>query len=259
MFVALALLIGIASYLMWRAVWPSPPDLMDQCDDRRSTRDSIPIVVVGVLASDTLVRKPVPMHSDPKYPLQLRKLIVRVENVLRGAPIPETITVYYFTWAGGFDGPQPLGFWKVGGRRILWLRRDSGVLRTACDGWDYCTKFVGTGAHPHYTPDPRKPIDFALVDLLFTRGEGTVNENGFGTELDEVTDQVQGLQAYSIEKLRHLAQAEHGYIRSCACRTLWVYTVDHPIDPAIHRDADKALHEADCRCTTKPDGSEECQ
>jgi hypothetical protein len=84
-------------------------------------RESAPIIVVGVLVSDTLVRKPVPMRSDPKYPLQLRKLVVHVENVLRGGPISEKITVYYFGFAGGIDGPRPLGFWNVGCRRILWL------------------------------------------------------------------------------------------------------------------------------------------
>ena len=44
-------------------------------------RDADPIIVVGVLASDTLVRKPVPIRVD----------------------------VYYFTFAGGFQGKPPLG------------------------------------------------------------------------------------------------------------------------------------------------------
>src|SRR5439155_7051989 len=129
--------------------WPGPefwpPDLVDQCDIDSNSKDSAPIVVVGVLTSDILMRRPIPKHSDPKYPLQLRKLTLRVENVLKGAAIPETLPVYYFTWAGGFDGPRPLGLWKIGGRRILWLRRDAGVFRTACDGWDGCTEGVASG------------------------------------------------------------------------------------------------------------------
>ena len=125
--VAAVILVVIASCLMWLAVSGLPPHLIDQCDYERSLVDSALIVVVGVLASDTLVRRPVPMRSDPKCPLQLRRLTVRVENVLKGEVLPETITVYYFTWAGGFDGPRPLGFWTVSGRRILWLRTDSGV------------------------------------------------------------------------------------------------------------------------------------
>jgi len=155
-------------------------------------RNSDPIIVVGVLASDTLIRQPVPMRSDPTYPLQLRQIIVHVENVLRGSQIPKTITVYYFGFAGGFDGPRPLGQWNVGCRRIFRLRRDSGALRTVCDGWD-CTQPVGTGSHPSYKPDPQKPLDYAFVDLLCTRGEGAINEHTFGWGLDEVGDQVQGL------------------------------------------------------------------
>src|SRR5579872_4744943 len=107
-------LVGAAFISGQRAV----PLLVDQCD--RGTRlESAPIVIVGVLTSDTLVGGPVPMHSDAATSLQLRRLYVRVENILRGAPIPAEITVYYFTWAGGFDGPRPLGIWRIGGRRIL--------------------------------------------------------------------------------------------------------------------------------------------
>ncbi len=125
--------------------------------------------------------------------------------------------------------------------------------------WDGCTLKVGTGAHLDYKPDPRKPLDFAVVDLLFTRGAGTIDENSFGKNLDEVTDQVRGLQAYSVPKLKHLAETEHGWIRSRACTTLWIYTVDHPIEPAIHRDALEALRAASCHCIAKSDGNEDCK
>ena len=199
------------------------------------------------------------MHSDPKYPLQLRRLTVRVEHILKGAPVPEVVSVYYFTWAGGFNGPRPLGFWPVMSRRILWLRWDSGVLRTACDGWDGCTEGVWSGAHPHYKSDPQKPVDYALVDLHLTRGEGTLNEIGFATEVfREELDQVPGLQEYSVEKLRRLAQTEHGEVKSSACKSLWIYTVDL-VRPVVKRDAEDAMHAASCCCTKKADGNVECQ
>jgi hypothetical protein len=184
---------------------------------------------------------------------------VRVENVLKGAPIPQTIGVYYFTFAGGFDGNRPLGFWEAGDRRILWLRRDSGVLRTVCDGFDSCTEGVWSGAHPNYSPDPQKPIDYALVDLHLTRGEGAVNELGFTTEVfREESDRIPGLEAYAVRKLWHLALTEHGDVKASACMALWIYTVDI-VQPATRRDAEDAMHPADCRCTRKPDGNVECQ
>jgi hypothetical protein len=255
---AVAPVLATAFFLMWLAVQPLPLHLIDQCGNQRNPRPSASIIVVGVIEADTLVRRPIPMHSDPTYPLQLRRLTVRVENVLKGGSLPKAIEVYYFTFAGGYDGPRPLGFWRVGDRRILWLRRDSGVLRTVCDGWDGCTDGVWSGAHPHYKPDLQKPLDYALVDLLFTRGEGTVNENSFGTGLDEPNPQIPGLLTYSLEKLKHLALTEHGYVKSCACRTLWIYTVDR-IDASIQRKAGDAMRAANCGCTKEAHGSVECQ
>ena len=254
---AITLLLATALSLTWLAVQPLPLHLIDQCDYQRNPKPTAPIIVVGVLASDTLVRKPVPMRSRPTYPLQLRRLSVRIENILKGGPLPESLTVYYFTFAGGFQGNRPLGFWEVGCRRILWLRWDAGVLRTVCDGYDNCTIGVYSGAHPNYRPDPKKPLDYALVDLLLTRGEGSVNGIGFATEaFREEPDNVSGLQEYAIEKLRYLALTEQDEIKSSACESLWIYTVDL-VKPNIKRDAENAMHVANCRCNKKADGK--CQ
>ena len=221
-----------------------PPRLIDQCLDRNVSRSSAPIVVVGVISADTLVRRPVPMHSDPQTELQLRRLTIHVENVLKGGPLPGAVAVYYFTWAGGFNGPRPLGLWRAGGRRVWWLRRDSGVLRTVCDGWDGCTMDVESGAHHDYRPDPQKSVDYALADLLLTRGEGTTSETGFASEISwGVPDQ--GLQGYVIEKLRRLALMEHGDVKESACKQLWIYSVDR-IGDSLRVDAAGALREADC-------------
>ena len=131
---------------------------------------SAPIVVIGVIVSDTLSRRPIPSHWDPDTALQLRRLDLRVENSLRGVIGAPRVTVYYFGFAGGFDGSRPLGIWNIAKRRVFWLRRDMGVLRTACDGFDYCTMPVGSGAHPYYQADPHKPLGIALADIWFTRG-----------------------------------------------------------------------------------------
>ena len=136
LFVVAALLIAATSYELWRVGWPLAPRLIDQVDQNNVLSDSAPIIVVGILKADTLVRAPVPQHSDPTYPLQLRNITVQVENVLKGDSIPDNITAYYFALEGGINGPRPMGFWRVGGRRVFGLRRDSGVFRTICDGWD---------------------------------------------------------------------------------------------------------------------------
>jgi len=211
-------------------------------------------VIVGVLASDTLVRRPVPKRSDPEYPLQLRKLRVRVENVLRGDVTGGTIEVYYFAFAGGFDGPQPLGMWSVGSRRILWLRRDSGVLRTARDGGDSCTRGVYSGAHPHLTVDPRKPIIYALADILLTRGEGEIDDDRFAGAIEWGAPG--GDDHLMIEKFRHLAN-EAPPVKTAACIQLWICAQDQGPDK-WRRMAREAMLEADCGCVTKSDGSPDC-
>jgi hypothetical protein len=116
---------------------------------------------------------------------------------------------------------------------------------------------VESGAHRGYVPDSQKSLDYALTDLLLTRGEGTINEIGFASEISwGVPDQ--GLQGYVVEKLRHLALTEHGEVKASACTLLWIYTVDR-IDIRIRQDADHALHEADCHCSMKPDHNIECR
>lgn len=230
--------------------------LIDQCG-RGSQIQSSPIVVVGVLTSDELVFRPVPMRSDPTYPLQLRRLKIRVENVLKGASLPSIVGVYYFTFAAGFDGPRPLGLWGLGGRRIFGLRRDSGVFRTACDGWDSCTESLSSGAHPGYRPDPSNSLDYALLDLRLTRGEGPMNEIAFATEVRWEPGEPR-LLAYALEKLRHLAITEHGEVKSSVCEMLRIYSVDR-IDANLRRRASDALYVAHCQCATKPDGNVVCR
>jgi hypothetical protein len=182
-----------------------------------------PIVIVGVIQSDTLVRGPVPSHWTG-YPLQLRKLNVKVENVLRGDGIPGTVAVYYFTWAGAVNGPRPLGFWELDGhatpvpRRVMWLRYDSGVFRTACDGSDHCTMAITSGAHPGFSADSNKPLGYALADLLFTRGEGAIDSQ-FATGVERGGPSTIP-EAYLFEKLRHLAATDVPLVRAAACKQL---------------------------------------
>lgn len=190
---------------------------------------SSPIVVVGVIESDTLVRNRVPSHWDRQALLQFRKLKIRVENVLRGDSVPTTATVYYFTWAGAFNGPRPLGFWTAEGsstptkRRVFWLKlkSDSGVLRTACDGWDDCTMPVASGAHPNYKPEAGKPLGYALADILFTRGEGATDAE-FAAQLEWGAPGTIP-EPHLIEKVKQFAATDVPVVRAAACELLSHY------------------------------------
>lgn len=228
------------------------PHLVDQCLKEGESRDTAPIVVVGVLTSDTLVSKPIPMHADPEIRLQLGQLVVRVENVLRGRVADRTLVIYYFTWAGGFDGPRPLGFWDPGSRRILWLRKDAGVFRTACDGSDHCTMAVDSGAHRRYRADPLKPVDYAVADILLTRGESSISEIRFARNIAAGSP---GPEEYLIVKYRRLAMTESPPLKTAACVWLWIW--GH--EPALTDAASGAMRDADCRCVPISDGNPNCR
>jgi hypothetical protein len=211
------------------------------------------------------------MHSNPGYPLQLRKLVVTVENVLNGNVGGRTVEIYYFTFAGGFDGPRPLGFWEAGNRRIFSIRPDAGVLRTACDGWDGCTYGVYSGAHRHLRVDPQKPIDYALADIVLTRGEGEVDDSEFARAVDRGGP---GPPEYVIGKYRHLALTEGSTIKVAACKELWISSQDADVSGLVStgritgeegrelirlsRISTSAMQEAGCTCGENTDGTPNC-
>ena len=194
-----------------------------------------PLVVVAVIISDTLVRAPVPSHWNANLLLQLRKLRVRVENVLRGKSDSETMTIYYFGWYEYTGGNRPLGDWRPGDRRVFWLREDSGVLRMACDGPD-CTMPVYSGAHPYYKPDLQKPLGCALADIWFTRGEKTTDSD-FVRQVDWGWPSTVP-ESCLIERLQQLAATEVSTVRAAACRHL-SYTSQTCVETG-HRDPNDA-------------------
>ncbi len=252
---ALFLVSAVATWVMWLATRSLPPRLADRCGDRGRPIDSAGIAVVGVIASDSLVLRPVPMHSDATCPLQLRRLGIRIENVLRGSVAAGKIEVFYFTWAGGFDGNQPLGFWRIGDRRIFLLRRDSGVLRTACDGADNCTWGVYSGAHPAYRPDPGRPVGYAIADILLTRGEGRIRESKFAGAIEW---EAPAPFDYLIDRLGRLAVTETSGVRTAACLVLWTYAQDRAAPDTERMTAGNWMREAGCRCTQTPDWKLDC-
>jgi len=129
----------------------------------------------------------------------------------------------------------------------LWLDQDLGVLRTAYDGWDGCTMGVQSGSYSNWKPDPSKPIDYAIADLLLSRGEGIVNDIAFAGEIGRgVPDH--GIQSHVIEKLRNLVLTESGEVKSSACDLLWIYSVDR-ILTSLREEATNALDAGNCPAT----------
>ena len=73
--------------------------------------------------------------------------------------------------------------------------------------------FVESGAHPYYRADLSKSLDYALADLLLTRGEGKIDDRRFASEIEwGVPDQ--GLQGHVIGRLEHLALTEPAAVKA---------------------------------------------
>jgi hypothetical protein len=176
-----------------------------------------PVVVVAVIDSDNLVRKPIPSRRTPGLLLQLRRVDMRVENVLRGSVPKGLTTIYYFAWNEFSGGNIPLGAWKPGDRRIFWLRQDAGVLRTACDARD-CTMPVYNGAHPQYEADQHKALGYALADIWFTRGQSATDAD-FAKQVDWGYPSTVP-EAYVVENMRRLAATESALVKAAACTQL---------------------------------------
>lgn len=208
-----------------------------------------PLIVVGLVESDEMVGRPV--SSPPHSPLQLHRVTVHVENVLKGAIPERSITAYYFTFANLNVGFRILIFHQEPVRRVLWLRRDGGVYRTACD-WQDCTVWITSGAHPGYRPDPDASLNQILIDLTLTRGEGPVDSHQFAKELDQYVGRP-GLDGYTIEKLRHLALTETSEVKYAACRWLWTYSQDR-IDDRLRKRASASIALTGCTCSDTGSG-----
>jgi hypothetical protein len=200
-----------------------------------------PLVVVGVAEGDELIGRPVPA----KYPLQLHRVTVHVENLLKGTIPEHTITVYYFAFANLNQGSRILIFHQEPVRRVLWLRKDGGVYRTACD-WQNCTVWVESGAHPGYRPEPNASMDQTLTELCLTRGEGPMDDHRFAREMSYIVGRA-GLDGYTIEKLRHLALSESSEVKYAACKELWGYTEGEP-DKRLSERARDSVAAAGCTC-----------
>src|SRR6185437_9543612 len=66
---------------------------------------SIPVIVVGRILSNVAIREEHGSCQDKYFPVQLYRVTVDVENVLRGENIPNKIDVYYFSGVGSQGGP----------------------------------------------------------------------------------------------------------------------------------------------------------
>ncbi len=175
----------------------------------------VPIILVGCVIADSTVASPHPSKWNDGLKVQLSRATVQVENVLQGDVGPGEISIYYFRYLL-VSGPPRLNGWQKGARNVFFLRRDTGVFRTFCDGWARCVVPVFSGPHPGFYL--KGPLEQQIVDLLLTRGQGTGDQEMvqaiFRSQADQFAD------GYTIQKLQRTAMNETPAVRQAACKKL---------------------------------------
>ena len=178
----------------------------------------VPIILVGVvLANATQVGDFHPSRIEGHGPIRGFRSRIRVENVLQGNVSQGEVDIFYFIGADSLGSSAGILNLPAGVRRIFFLQRDGGKLRTIYDGWDLTVEEVYSGAHPSFKRNPARPVTEAIVDLLLTRGERATDK-----DMIEAVYWVGGSMGIFgretvIKKLQQLSREETLPVREEAC------------------------------------------
>jgi hypothetical protein len=175
------------------------------------------------------------------YPVQLFRMNVAVENVLKG-DIPERkLDIYFYRKMGSEGGLARISFRQYQ-RYIFYLQKESGIWRTSCDYYEHCADLVLTGGHPHFKRNPARPIGDDILDLLFTREDGQGVSDG--TMVDAISSRMNYGRRWIYERmddfvklLEKTVQTESPAVRTEACEQLRTY--GKPCKPC---EAENVLH-----------------
>lgn len=197
--------------------------------------DDVPVIIVGQIIEHVDMGPPYPSRLDPRLTIQLRKVTVQVENVLRGDVRGKVVPVYYFN--SNSSGPVHMGMlghgghWHVGDRIVWFLTWESGVLRTVLDTWADSTVTVLTGPHPDYKSKPNESYADQVIDILLDAGQRCDTEQ-WALGVLASTNRSSGFDlAYTVSKLRAIASNYTPEAREAALGELQVLSCNSPQYP----------------------------
>jgi len=183
-----------------------------------------PIVIVGVVEENRIVRRHVEAARYPDVYLDLHKVRCRRENTLKGGLTGPEVEFYYFADGRYPSTPNPtykrLFNATPRSRYLFFLKWERGVLRSIGDVGEY-SFLIATGAHEE-VPTEYADIGRRLAEILLTPGVGAdldrLSEPMLLTETTDIADSW-GSRPYTVELLRRLLS--HGYpIRTAVCGRL---------------------------------------
>ena len=204
--------------------------------DSKIDPDKVPVIIVGQIVNQVDIGRP--SAYGPQSSIQLRRVNVRVEKVLRGNVRGRAVPLYYLS-AYQISGPPRMGMvgqgghWRVGDHIIWFLTWESGVLRTVKDTWADTTVTVLTGPHTGYEPKPKESYTHQVIDILLDPGEQCDSDQWALAILKSAMRSSGFDLEYTIAKLRSIAWDYALEARDAALGELQALSCDFP----QHRDA----------------------
>jgi hypothetical protein len=181
--------------------------------------ESVPIIVVASIDhpyETSMVGGPFEVPGVPVKRLQLVRVSLSIENVLKGGIPADRTEFFYITAAGGYVGPPVMGFGSTHPLRfLLFLRQEQGRLRTFLDITTDCYALVYSGAHPGFKGGNAEPLGDQFVDVLLTPGRGATEAGMVRSIFDEAPLEIS--PGYTVKKLLTLATSQPPLVRTAAC------------------------------------------
>jgi len=179
-----------------------------------------PIVVVGVCTNRATVNRPIQKDG---LQLQLARVSLRVENVLRGKIPGSQVNYLVYGTAAGHAGPAVNMIPTVGQRVCVFLREDDGTLRSFIDVYQ---AMVGIHSGRHRTVPPGSLAE-QVSHLLLVPGE-EVSVDTYASQLpNDVHTSVQilgPLKSYRLLEL--IAGSSVPRVQASACREIYSAFID---------------------------------
>jgi hypothetical protein len=190
-----------------------------------------PIAVVGRVLSVHQIGGVRSSSSTPAIKVELVRVRVAVENVLKGRVTHPEIDFFYFRYSAytridiGVFAYQP----QRGDHRVFFLREENGIFRAVKDVTDY-TLQVHSGSHQGTAPPPGSSLREGVGWVLLTPGRG-MKDAVFAEYLNTAFHDavLMSSDTYALNLLNPLLKSDSAAIRTeaesivasvkaCACR-----------------------------------------
>jgi hypothetical protein len=181
-----------------------------------------PIIIEGTVTAVSLIGNPIRSRHEPRVLLNLTRVTLRPEAVLRGEPKADGLVFYYYAYSSSNTATLGGGVrtceFRVNERRLVFLMRESETLRTVSDVTD-CGSRVYSGSHKH----GQLPWQFekALATVMLVPEAG-IDVEKFVSHLQDSLEEVQRLtsRAVTAKFLIDLTRSSDSRISAAACLRL---------------------------------------